>query len=100
LKVTKEQGFPEMMGSLDCMHWAWKNCPMAHHSQYIGNEKENILTLEVLKSYKLLIWNSFFGLLGELNDIDVSDCSGDSFFRWQVSYQLSNISQVTELLLI
>ncbi|XP_070667850.1 uncharacterized protein [Malus domestica] len=29
LKKGEMRGFPGMIGSIDCMHWTWKNCPSA-----------------------------------------------------------------------
>ena len=45
LAVSEERGFPGMLGSLDCMHWGWKNCPISDHGQYTGKEKEPMIIL-------------------------------------------------------
>ena len=29
LASGEHRGFPGMLGSLDCMHWVWRNCPTA-----------------------------------------------------------------------
>jgi hypothetical protein len=71
LSVSEEQGFPGMIGSLDCMHWVWKNCPFADQGQYSGKEKEPTIVLEAVATHNLWIWHTFFGLPGTLNDITV-----------------------------
>ncbi|GKA28210.1 putative nuclease HARBI1 isoform X2 [Tanacetum coccineum] len=36
-------GFPGMLGSIDCMHWEWVNCPKSWHGQY-GRGANNDIT--------------------------------------------------------
>ena len=60
-----------MLGSIDCMHWAWKNCPVALQGQYKGHMEKLTIILEAVASQDLWIWHAFFGMPGSHNDINV-----------------------------
>jgi hypothetical protein len=75
LAVNEKRGFPGMLGSIDCMHWKWKNCPTAWKGQYTGHSREPTLILEAIASYDRWIWHAFFGLPGSHNDINVLEHS-------------------------
>ncbi|XP_021757970.1 uncharacterized protein LOC110723007 [Chenopodium quinoa] len=56
---------------IDCMHWEWKNCPMAWKAQYAGRSKNATLILEAVADQDLWIWHAFFGIPGSCNDLNV-----------------------------
>ncbi|XP_071700022.1 uncharacterized protein [Rutidosis leptorrhynchoides] len=64
--------FSGMLGSLDCMHWAWKNCPYRFNGHYTrGDHGYPTIMLEAVASYDLWIWHAYFGPTGSNNDINV-----------------------------
>uniref|UniRef100_A0A0D2ZXD1 DDE Tnp4 domain-containing protein n=1 Tax=Brassica oleracea var. oleracea TaxID=109376 RepID=A0A0D2ZXD1_BRAOL len=75
LDVGEVRRFPGMIGSIDCMHWEWKNCPTAWKGQFTRGSGKPTIVLEVVASQDLWIWHAFFGLPGTLNDINVLDRS-------------------------
>ena len=75
LAMGTNRGFPGMLGSIDCMHWKWKNCLTAWKGMYSGHVHEPTIILEAVASYDLWIWHAFFGLPGSHNDINVLERS-------------------------
>ncbi|KAL1195754.1 hypothetical protein V5N11_000224 [Cardamine amara subsp. amara] len=75
LRIGETRGFPGMLGSLDCMHWKWKNCPTAWGGQYAGRSGSPTIILEAVADYDLWIWHAYFGLPGSNNDINVLEAS-------------------------
>ncbi|GKA38153.1 ALP1-like protein [Tanacetum coccineum] len=75
-KHLTTHGFPGMLGSIDCMHWEWKNYPVSWQGQYgRGDKKYPTIMLEAVASQDLWIWHAFFGVAGANNDINVLDNS-------------------------
>lgn len=66
---------PGMLGSLDCMHMLWKNCPKAYAGQFKGKEKKPTVVLEAACDYNLWFWHASFGHPGSLNDINILNLS-------------------------
>src|SRR5438132_12331200 len=71
LETAATRGFPGMIGSIDCMHWAWEKCPMGWQGMYKGHEHRPTIILEAVAGPDVWFWHAFFGLPGSLNDINV-----------------------------
>jgi hypothetical protein len=63
LALGDERGFPVMLGSLDCMHWRWKNCPSSLQGQFSGHHHTPTIILEAVASQDLWIWHAFLDYL-------------------------------------
>lgn len=52
----EKHGFPDMLGSLDCAQWDWRNCPTAWKGMYTGGHHGvPSLVLEAVESHDLWI---------------------------------------------
>ncbi|GKA87337.1 ALP1-like protein isoform X1 [Tanacetum coccineum] len=68
----EKHGLPGMLGSIDCMHWDWKNCPKSLHGQFKrSTNKYPTLMLEAVVDQKLWIWHAYFGVPGANNDLNL-----------------------------
>ncbi|GKC67982.1 RNA-directed DNA polymerase, eukaryota [Tanacetum coccineum] len=68
----EKHGLQRMLGSINCMHWDWKNCPKVLHWQFKRNDhKYPTLMLEVVADQKLWIWHAYFGVPGSNNDLNM-----------------------------
>ncbi|XP_042404871.1 uncharacterized protein LOC121995109 [Zingiber officinale] len=47
---NERHDFPEMLGSLDCMHWEWKNYPVAWKGQFTRGHGSPTIVLEAIAS--------------------------------------------------
>ncbi|XP_047983837.1 uncharacterized protein LOC125224473 [Salvia hispanica] len=62
-----------MLGSVDCMHWQWKNCPVAWMRSYTSGHKGTHPTviLEAVADNRLWICHAYFGVSSSNNDVNV-----------------------------
>jgi hypothetical protein len=73
--INVARGFPGMFGSLDCMHWTWKNCLVVWQGQFQDKDGFQSVILEAIADHSLWIWHAFFGFPGGNNDMNVLDRS-------------------------
>jgi hypothetical protein len=75
VNINARRGFPGMFGSIDCTHWAWKNCPMAWKCMFLDRKGNSSIIMEAVATRNLWIWHSYIGVAGSNNDINVIDRS-------------------------
>nr|XP_043617486.1 uncharacterized protein LOC122589274 [Erigeron canadensis] len=64
--------FLGMIGSIDCIHWTWRNFPHSLRGQYYrGDHERSTIILGAVASYDLWFWHAYFGVAGLNNDINV-----------------------------
>ncbi|KAJ0555190.1 putative harbinger transposase-derived protein [Helianthus annuus] len=69
-------GLPGMIGSLDCRHWQWYNCPTAWRCQHTrGDQDGPTVILQAVTSQDLWFLSAYFGVAGSCNDINVFEQS-------------------------
>ena len=69
-----QHGVEGMLGSLvDCMHYYWKNCPVAWQGSHTGKPGKLTIVLEAFADYNLWFWHNSFGWPGSLNDINIGN---------------------------
>ncbi len=75
-KLHREvHGVDGMLGSLDCTHTIWKNCPKAWAGSYKGKEDSPSIVVGGISDYHMFFWHASYGYAGTLNDKTIFDLS-------------------------
>nr|GEX51077.1 hypothetical protein [Tanacetum cinerariifolium] len=62
----------ELLESIDCMHWDWRNCPKALHEKFKRRDhKYPTIMLEAVADQRLWIWHAYFRVPRANNDLNV-----------------------------
>ncbi len=75
LDEGNDAGFPGCIGSIDCMHWNWKNCPSSWKGMFQGKSGKPTVILEAIADQSCRFWHFNFGNPGSMNNINVLDRS-------------------------
>jgi hypothetical protein len=84
-----------MVGSLDCTHVGWKNCPVAWQGSNTGKLGKPTIVLEAMADRNIWFYHHSFGWPGSLNDINIWNRSCllkaflDGFFARDVDFELT-----------
>jgi hypothetical protein len=71
----EKHGVPGMLGSVDCMHVAWKNCPYEWQGSWMGKHDSPTIVVEAACDHNLWFWHASVGYPGAINDINIFDLS-------------------------
>jgi len=71
LQRNAERGTPGCIGSLDCSHWEWHQCPTGMAGSYQSRKGKSGIVVEAVCDGDLWILHLFVGAPGSLNDINV-----------------------------
>ena len=75
MERNAERGFPGCMGSLDCTHWEWHQCPTGMAGAYQSRKGSRGVVVEAVCDEDLWIWHLLVGAPGSLNDTNVMNQS-------------------------
>jgi hypothetical protein len=73
LDERNSAGFPGSIGSIDCLHWNWKNCPFSWKGMFQGQSGRPTVILEAIADHSCRFWHFNFGYHGSMNDINILD---------------------------
>lgn len=97
LHQGEARGFLGMLGSINCMHREWRNCPIVWRGQFCGRNSSPNMILEAIAFYDLWIRHAFFKMHGTNNDINILQISSIFNPLWRgimplVEYTLNDTS--------
>lgn len=75
MEINEKRGFKGMLGSIDCTHWEWKNCPMPWQGQFQDRNGHRSVVAEAIAGHDMFFWHVFVGCPGSMNDINIMGVS-------------------------